>query len=182
MRVEEIFRRISKGLLTLLPFMILIWLFSFLYRLLAGIFFYLFGITDNNLIATLFIVICSLSLLFYVGYLVERNRELLLLKFTELVIERIPVVKGIYTTVKDLVKTFSGGGKGSYLGVAYIRFGNTKVLGFITKEEAEDYWIFVPTTPNPTSGLLLKVKKEDIEVADIGISEGMKKIISLGVK
>lgn len=180
--MEVVFRRLSKGLLTILPFVILIWLFSFVYRLLAGIFFYLFGMTDNNLFATLFIVAWSLAVLFYIGYLVEKNREFLLLKFTELVIERIPVVKGVYATVKDLIKIFSGGNKESYLGVVYVRFGNARLIGFITKEEGEEYWIFVPTTPNPTSGLLLKFHKSEVETAEMSVSDGFKRIISLGVK
>lgn len=180
--MEDIFRRISKGLLAILPFVILVWIFSFVYKMLAGIFFYLFGMTDSNLFATLFIMFCSLVILFYIGFLVEKNREFLLLKFTELVIERIPVVKGVYATVKDLIKIFSGGDKENYLGVAYVAFGGSKLIGFITKEEEDGYWIFVPTTPNPTTGLLLKIKKEEVELSNMSISDGFKKIISLGVK
>ncbi|MGP1450557.1 MAG: DUF502 domain-containing protein [Wolinella sp.] len=180
--MEEIFRPIGKGLLAILPIVLLVWIFSFVYKMFAGIFFYLFGMTDNNLFATLFIVVCSFLILFYIGYLVEKNREFLLLKFTELVINRIPIVKGIYSAVKDVVKIFSGGGKDEYLGVVYVSLGSAKLIGFITKEDCGRYWVFVPTTPNPTSGLLLSFAKDEVEAADMSVSDGFKKIISLGVK
>lgn len=180
--MQKIFGRVSKGLLAFLPVMILIWIFSFVYQVLAGIFFALFGVTDNNLWATCLIVICSLVLLFYVGYLVEKNRESLILRFTEVVIGRIPLVKTLYNTIKEVIGVFSGGDKRNYLGVVYVRFGNARAMGFITKEESESYWVFVPTTPNPTSGLLLSFPKDQVETADIEITDGFKKIISLGLK
>lgn len=174
--------RASKGLITLLPIIISIWLFSYVYALIKDIFHYVFGITDNNIFATVFIFSFTLAFLYYIGYLIEKNREFLLLKFTELVIDRIPVVKTVYSTVKDIINLFSGSKTDNYLGVAYVKFAHTKVLGFITKKEKNEVTVFVPTTPNPTTGILFICDEKDVEMTDMEVKDGFKKIISLGMK
>ncbi len=178
----DISKRISKGLLAILPIIISIWIFSFVYNIIESIFAYLFGITDNNLPATIFIFSMSILLLYYMGYLVEKNREFLLLKFTELVIDKIPVFKSIYSAIKEIVSLFSSDKKDNYLGVCYIKLGPTKMIGFITKKNGTSLNIFVPTTPNPTTGLLVIVEESEVEMTNMDVSDGFKKIMSLGTK
>ncbi len=178
----NISKRVGKGLLAIMPIIISIWIFSFVYDIVEGLFQYLFGITDNNLQATIFIFACSILLLYYMGYLVEKNREFLLLKFTELVIDKIPIFKSIYSTVKEVVSIFSSGKKDSYLGVCYVKFGASKLVGFITKKNGTVLSIFIPTTPNPTTGLLVYIDESEVEMTDMDVSEGFKKIMSLGTK
>lgn len=182
--MDNFLKKVGKGLIALLPIIIVFWLLSYMYDIVEGFFFYIFGITDNNLGATLFIMTFTLLLLYYIGYLVEKNREFLLLKFTELFLKKIPVVKTIYAIVKDVIDIFSSTKEGSYLGVAYVRFGNAKLIGFITKKlpEHNQIALFVPTTPNPTTGLLVYMDEADVEISDMDVSEGFRRIMSLGVK
>lgn len=175
-------QRITKGVLAILPIILSIWIFSFIYEFVAGLFKYIFGITDNNISATLFILSFTLLLLFYIGYLVEKNREFLLLKFTELVIDKIPVLKTIYSAIKDIIGLFSNSGKENYLGVVYVKFGEAKIIGFITKRVEKTLYVFVPTTPNPTTGLLLIMSEDDVEFTDMEVSDGFKRIMTLGTK
>ena len=77
---------------------------------------------------------------------------------------------------------FSAKGTENYLGVVWIKIGTHKVMGFITKELEDSYFVFVPTTPNPTSGFLLNVKKDEVEKSDLSVANGFKKLISLGIK
>jgi len=175
-------KRASKGLVALLPIIISIWLFTYVYDLFEGLFRYVFGMTDHNLQATLFIFTVTLLFLYYIGYLIEKNREFLLLKFTEIVIDRIPVFKTVYSIVKDIINLFSGSKNDSYLGVVYVKIGATKLLGFITKRDCGVVTVFVPTTPNPTTGLLLFCDEKDVEMSDMDVKEGFRKIISLGIK
>lgn len=180
--VNNIVSKISKGLLAILPFLLLFWIFSFVYTFCAKIFYSIFGITNANLFITILIFILSLALLYYIGLLVERNKEVLLIKITEMIIGKIPLVKSVYSGIKEVLSIFLGKNKEGYLGVAYVNVGNMELIGFITKEENDDFWVFVPTTPNPTSGFLLKLPKNQIKLSDLSVSDGFKKIISLGVK
>lgn len=162
------------------------WIFSFVYDFCAKIFYSIFGITNANLFVTLLIFVLSLALLYYIGVLVEKNKEVLLIKFTEMIIAKIPFVKSVYSGIKEVLSIFLGKNKDGYLGVAYINVGNMELIGFITKEEEGEnggiFWVFVPTTPNPTSGFLLKLPKSQVKLSDLSVSDGFKKIISLGVK
>lgn len=180
--VNTIISKISKGIFAILPFLLLFWIFSFVYELCAKIFYSVFGITNANLLITFLIFILSIALLYYIGHLVDKKKEFLLIKVTEFVINRIPLVKSIYSGIKEVLNIFSGKSKDGYLGVVYVNVGNMELIGFITKEEEEAFWVFVPTTPNPTSGFVLRIAKDRVRISDLSISDGFKKIISLGVK
>ncbi|MFW6307405.1 MAG: hypothetical protein ACOC08_02045, partial [Campylobacterales bacterium] len=93
----SLFNRVGKGLLALLPIIILIWIFRFVYNIFEGMFFYVFGVTDNNIFMTVVIFLISILFLYNIGRVLERNREFILLKITELLIDKIPIVKSVYS-------------------------------------------------------------------------------------
>ncbi len=105
---------------------------------------------------------------------------------------RIPVVKSIYNSVKQVSDTlFSSGGHAfrKALLVQYPREGSW-TIAFLTGQPGGDvanhlqgeYWsIYVPTTPIPTSGLFLMMPKADVIVLDMSVDEALKYIISMGV-
>ncbi|CBG40483.1 DUF502 domain-containing protein [Helicobacter mustelae] len=180
--MQTIFRLLGKGLLVLLPFGILIWLLSFIFGIVSYIVQFIFNTTSNSIWGTVLVLMFTCLTLIYAGYLFEKNRELLLLKFSEFLIAKIPGIGVVYSILKDMVKMFSGGGDKDYLGVVFVDLAGHDVVGFITKEEEEVFWVFVPTTPNPTSGILLRVPKDKIRKTEMSVSDGLKKVVSLGLK
>ena len=180
--MQHIISKISKGILTILPFLVLFWIFSFVYEFCEKVFYSVFGITNANLFVTLLIFFVSLAFLYYVGHLVDKNKKVLLITITEVIIGRIPLVKSVYSGIKEVLNIFTGKNKEGYLGVAYVEVGNVEVLGFITKDEGDVLWVFVPTTPNPTSGFVFKIPKETVKMSDLSVGEGFRKIVSLCVK
>ena len=180
--MQHIISKISKGILTILPFLVLFWIFSFVYEFCEKVFYSVFGITNANLFVTLLIFFVSLAFLYYVGHLVDKNKKVLLITITEVIIGRIPLVKSVYSGIKEVLNIFTGKNKEGYLGVAYVEVGNVEVLGFITKDEGDVLWVFVPTTPNPTSGFVFSFPKEKVKMSDLSVGEGFRKIVSLGVK
>ncbi|WP_104712276.1 DUF502 domain-containing protein [Helicobacter cetorum] len=181
--MNTILRLMGKGILVLLPIIILLWLLSFVYGFVKNFIEIIFNTTANSLSATMGILFLSALLLVYVGRLFEKNKEFLLIKASEYIISKIPIVGSIYSALKDVVAIFSGKNGVEYLGVVYVEFGGSEVIGFITKkEEDESCWVFIPTTPNPISGLLLKIPKEKIKMTDMSVSQGLRKVISLGIK
>ncbi|MDO7253490.1 DUF502 domain-containing protein [Helicobacter cappadocius] len=180
--MSVIFRLLGKGVIVLLPIIILLWFLSFIFGFIKGFVEILFDTTANSVSATIGILLIMVILLIYSGYLFEKNKEFLLVRVSELLISKIPGVATIYTVLKDIVKMFSGKGGDNYLGVAYIDLAGNSVIGFITKEEEGFYWIFVPTTPNPTSGILLRAHSSKVQRIDMSVSEGLKKVVSLGIK
>ena len=105
---------------------------------------------------------------------------------------RIPVFKSIYNSVKQVSDTlFSSSGHAfrKALLVQYPRDGSW-TIAFLTGQPGGDvvnhlqgeYWsVYVPTTPNPTSGFFLMMPKSDVIVLDMSVDEALKYIISMGV-
>ena len=137
------------------------------------------------------LVISIITLIIYIGYLIDKHQNSFILKLMENITNQIPVLKDIYNIFKNLLTIFNND-KNNYLGVVEIAFAGYTTYAFITKEENNQLITFVPTSPNPTSGyvIILDKKKEVEDIKNIGewkktdISpqKAMSKIISLGFK
>ncbi len=104
-------------------------------------------------------------------------------------LRRLPLVRGIYSTVRQMMETFSAEQSFSGVGlVEYPRKGCFSV-GFITGQADEQAMglsgrhlsVFVPTTPNPTAGFLLILPENEVRKLDMTVDQGMKYIVSLGL-
>jgi uncharacterized membrane protein len=114
-----------------------------------------------------------------------------MVKVWEGLLARIPVVRAIYSASKQLTETlFSGSGK-SFRKVVMVRYPHPGMwtLAFLTgdgmaeanrKTGRDLVNIFVPTTPNPTSGFFLMVAREDMVELDMPVDVGIKLILSAG--
>ena len=110
----------------------------------------------------------------------------------ERIVARIPVVRSIYSSVKQVTETmFSNSGQ-SFRQVVLVRYPHKDswTIGFLTGESAPEARnrtgrelvnVFVPTTPNPTSGFFLLVPREEVIDLDMSVDEGLKMLLSLGV-
>lgn len=115
-----------------------------------------------------------------------------LLRFWEGLLSRIPVVKSLYNGVKQVSDTlFSSSGQAfrKALLVQYPREGSW-TIAFLTGKPGGDpanhlkgeyVSVYVPTTPNPTSGFFLMMPRQDVVELDMSVDEALKYIISMGV-
>ena len=112
--------------------------------------------------------------------------------FWESFLERIPLVRNIYSAVKrfaEIVLSDSSQSFSKVLLIEYPRkglyslsFQTSQDLGEVQGKTGEDLvCVFVPTTPNPTSGLILMVPEQDVIELDMGVEDALKMVISLGV-
>ncbi|MCX8110362.1 MAG: DUF502 domain-containing protein [Syntrophorhabdaceae bacterium] len=131
----------------------------------------------------IFIVITYLT-----GMLASNYFGKKILYYGDLVIKKIPFVKGIYTSVKDIVYTFSSEKTRSFKEVVLVEIpaGGRYFLGFVTKrtktKAGENLCsVFIPTTPNPTSGFLIFAREDDLIFIDMSVEDALKHIISLGL-
>ena len=110
----------------------------------------------------------------------------------ESLMERIPVVRAIYSAAKKFSEIVFSDSSHSFKKVLLIEyprkglyslaFQTATDLGEVQGRTGEEVvCCFVPTTPNPTSGLIIIVPKKDVMVLDMEIDEALKMIISLGV-
>ena len=137
-------------------------------------------------------VIASLLLVFFTGLVAANVIGQKLVKLWEALLARIPVVKSIYYSVKQVSDTvFSSSGQAfrKALLVQYPREG-VWTIAFLTGQPGGDaaehlrgdyVSVYVPTTPNPTSGFFLMMRRSEVVELDMSVDDALKYIISMGV-
>jgi len=110
----------------------------------------------------------------------------------ESIVDRIPLVRSVYGAIKNVLETIFQDNKDAFRRVVLIEYPRPGlfVLAFVTGVDQGEVQhrtgeqviaVFVPTTPNPTSGFLLYVPEKDTIPMDISVEDGMKCVISAGV-
>jgi uncharacterized membrane protein len=184
------------GLLIWIPIMITVWVVRFLS-----------GILDNSLvllppswrpeaIVGTYVpgvgIILSLLLLFFTGVLVKNLFGGQMVAGLESLVRRIPVVGAVYAGAKTFSETVLTDKGTSFKQVLIVEFPRKGAwsIGFLTAENLEEVRartgedmisVFVPTTPNPTTGFIIVVKRSEVVFLDMSVDEAFKMILTLGV-
>jgi len=195
--------RTIRGLLLILPMLVTVWLLKILFDLIntyitpmvvtvfraagspdldrwqARIGFPIIGL----LLTILAIYLCGLL----AGNMAGRRLVLMVERF----VLRIPVVKGIYGAARQLLDAFTFSDKKTFSKVVLVEYPRKGLwtIGFVTTEKEHNLVgdgstavpVFLPTTPNPTSGWLLFVPVGDLIVLDIPMEEAIKLVVSGGI-
>lgn len=114
-----------------------------------------------------------------------------LIQFIDALMIRVPLLNKVYVTIKQVNEAFSSSKRAAFKKVVLIQYPHPGCysIAFLTSEdhpevarrlERKVVGVFLPTTPNPTSGYLLVVPAEDVMYLDMSVAEGIKLIISLG--
>jgi len=198
--------RLVRGVILVLPLLVTLWLLSLL-----------FNVIDRNVapfvrrmvewfevpgteswLARLAIPVVSLMLTGVVIYLLGLGAGNLagrrLLTLVESWILRIPLVKGIYGSARQLLNAFGASGSRTFSKVVLLEYPRTGLwtLGFVTTEvehmiehregdRIPTVPVFLPTTPNPTSGWMILVPTSDLQELNISIEDAIKLIVSGGI-
>ncbi len=140
-----------------------------------------------NLTATIIVIFLITLLGFLSRYFVAKY----LWSIGERLLNNLPVINTVYTSVKQIIETFSTQNRAVFQKVVLIQFPRegTYAIGFLTsnskgeireKTNTQLKNVFVPTTPNPTSGFLVMLPEDQVKELDMSVGEGMKFIISGG--
>lgn len=186
-----------SGALMLAPLWVTIWAFTAIIGFVGGTFRPLYEHTlpeSLQRIPFLWDLLTTAGVILIVtvlGYLSNYVFGKYFLSIGERAIQRIPGIGAVYNSVKQIVATFGTQNRNLFNKVVLVEFPRKGVwtLGFLTnKQQGEpqtlagtDTWtVFVPTTPNPTSGFLLMLPRHEIMELDMSVGDGMKMIISGG--
>jgi len=200
-------RNLVRGLFLVLPLLITVWLLGILFDIIdanvtpmvrevltrLGIpglerWFARLGIPIIGLLLT----VSSIYLLGLIGGNLGGRRALTMI---ESLILRIPLVKGIYGAARQLLDAFSMTSQRHFSKVVLLEYPRRGMwtLGFVTREISHSIStgndgrpsqmvpIFLPTTPNPTSGWMILVPVDDLQVLDLSIEDSVKLIVSGGI-
>ena len=184
-------RRMASGLVALIPIVVTIAVLRFLFTFTASI---LLPLVDPATeawppAARAALSVAILLLVIYVlGALATNFVGRRILGFGESVVLRLPFVKVVYSASKQVVAAFERREARAFKSVVYLEFPRPgmRALGFVTgkvSDAAGTTWttVFVPTTPNPTTGFLQLVPQEELVPTGYTVEEGIKMVMSLGV-
>lgn len=182
-----------NGLLTLLPITLTIVLFHVTFKLLKS------WLEPVAAIKPSFLawipqaeIILTLGIIFLFGAILKFFVLNQLIHIVEGILFRIPLVRPVYMGIKQLVHAFNPNNMLSFKKIVMIEFPRAGVysIGFLTSELATSiapqdgkkyFSIFIPTTPNPTSGYFVIVSEAEIQITNLTRQEAMAMIISGGI-
>jgi len=184
------------GLLIWIPIMITVWVVSFLSSILDSSLVLVPPSWRPEAVFGRYVpgvgTILSLLLLFLTGVLVKNLFGGQMVAGLESLVRRIPVVGSVYSGAKTFSETVLTDKGKSFKQVVMVEFPRKGVfsIGFITAHELEEVQarteqevtcVFVPTTPNPTTGFLVLIPKDEVVMLDMTVDEAFKMLLTLGV-
>jgi len=137
-------------------------------------------------------IIILFCILFFTGFLVRNYIGLKLVSVWENIISRIPLINKIYVSIKQLLETIISGTGKDFKRVVLVEFPRTGIysLAYVTgvavgelqkKTNKKVINVYVPTTPNPTSGYYLVVPEDEVIPLEMSVEDSFKLLISGGI-
>lgn len=184
------------GLVILLPVALTLWIVSFIFDFLTDPF---LGLAESALgslgvesqqTRTVIGKLLALSFLFAliigIGALGRYFLFSYFMSLSDALLKRIPVISSVYKTSQELINTLMSTSGKSFKQVVLVPFPHQKAfsVGFISRDDLEidgKIAVFIPTTPNPTSGFLIMYTRDQLIPLDLKVEEALRFVISCGV-
>ena len=194
--MKKLRRIIIAGLLVWVPLGITIFIIKILLDLLGQTYLLIpVGLRPENLFGMTipgFEIIMAIIILFSTGLVAANYLGKTLVETWEKFLDKIPLVRSIYAPLKKFAELVLSDQTQSFSKVLLIQyprkglyslcFQTSKDVGEIQEKSGEDViCVFIPTTPNPTSGYIILIPKDEVIELDMSVEDALKMIISLGV-
>lgn len=179
---QRLFDYFLIGVLALLPILLVLQVVLYVERLLRDSFLSLYGRYEERPLLPMLLFALAVSFLVYFGYLLKQDKAHLLY-YLEKLLDRIPVLGTLYRVSKKILSLFRGDDETKLREVVYVEYPKDGVWvpAFVTNRVDERYVVYIPTSPNPTSGFTVILHESKVVRSDMSIEEASSFIISLGV-
>lgn len=178
--------RLFTGMVVILPIGITLWIFTRMFNAVDSILgSFIYGLLGRRipglgiLLTFILVILVGVFTGHYIGKWVMGKVETLLM--------RIPIIKTIYGPIKDVFGTLTKKDSSNFKKAVLVTYPMEGIqsIGFITKDKVvidgvEKTVVFIPTTPNPTSGFLVYLPRSKYIELDIPVDVALKTIVSLG--
>ena len=192
---------IFTGIISIIPVYITYWIIEQIFLLVSipgkniiSYFTVLFNF--SNSVNTQFIIfteyvlgfVLTILFLFLFGLIISNVIGKKIYSFFETLLNSIPIVNKVYSSIKQIISTLSVDSKKSFKKVVMIQYPRkglwtiAMVTGeSVNKDKKEFYTLFVPSTPNPTTGYMIIILKNDVVNTDLSVEDATKVILSGGL-
>jgi len=129
----------------------------------------------------------TVFLIFVAGVIASSLVGKRMVRWWESILHRLPLIRPIYTVIKQILEGFSGSDAPGFKRVVLVEYPRTgmKAISFVTSEFADQsgqqmYNVFIPTSPNIASGFLRIVPADQVTRTDLSVDDAIKLLVSLG--
>ncbi len=137
-------------------------------------------------------LIVAIAFFIFVGWFATNFLGRLIINISEYIVDRVPVIRTVYGAVKQIFETIMASQSSAFREAVMLEYPRKGVwsIGFVTgvtQGEVQDATqnetinVFLPTTPNPTSGFLLFVPKKELVYLNMTVEEAVKLVVSAGI-
>ncbi|MFZ2171238.1 MAG: DUF502 domain-containing protein [Methylococcaceae bacterium] len=170
------------GVFAVIPIVIVLQIIIFVKELVSELFQVVYGFSDNYLYTAMVFAV-SFIILVYIGNTTVKKGRSWVISVFDFVIARIPFLNTIYRVLKKVINMFSSREQTMAKEVVYVEYPKEGVWvpAYVTNKHDDKYILFVPTSPNPTSGFTVIVDKSKLIKSAMNIEEATSFIVSVGV-
>ena len=170
------------GIFAVIPIVIILQIVIFVKDRVSDLFRMVYGYADNYLY-TLMVFAVSFLILSMVGHKIVKEGKFWAIAAFDFIIDRIPLLNSIYRVTKKVINMFSSHDRKEAREVVYIEYPKEGlwVPAYVTNKQDDQYVLFVPTSPNPTSGFTVIVNQSRVIKSEMNIEQATSFIVSVGV-
>lgn len=179
--MKKLFKYILIGVLALIPLFVIIQLIFWVNKFSIGLFNFVLSYT-NNPFYTALIFLFSLLIIIFIGYSTEKAGKSFLISTIDKILDKVPAIGNIYSILKKITALFTPNSKDNKKEVVLVEYPkkDTWVPAYILNQYDTILVLFVPTSPNPTSGYTVMIDEQKVLKTTLTIAEASQFIISMG--
>jgi len=179
--MKQFFRYLFVGSLALIPFVIIIQLLFWIHALSIDLFEYVSSYTNNEVFSA-GLIIATILFLAFVGSSIEKAGKSFFVSIIDNILNRVPAINTIYGILKKITELFKPNNKDTKKEVVLVEYPKDDlwVPAYVLSKHVDIYVLFVPTSPNPTSGYTVIVHKEKLKATTLSVAEASQFIVSMG--
>ncbi|MBD3809464.1 MAG: DUF502 domain-containing protein [Sulfuricurvum sp.] len=180
-KIQLLFRYIFVGALSLFPLILVLIVVNYLKELGVSAYVSLHDYT-HSFGFTIFLMIAVVAMFAILGYSIEKYGKSMIVSMIDSTFERIPAIRSVYSISKKMAAIFSGGDDNAKKEVVLVEYPKNDVWvpAYLLNRHQNICVLFIPTSPNPTSGYTVIVDEKLIIKTSMSLQEASSFIISMG--
>jgi uncharacterized membrane protein len=181
--IKKLLNYFLIGVFAIIPIVIVLQIIIFVKSLVSDLFQIVYVFAEDNYLYTAIVFIISFMLLVSIGNTIAQKGGSWIIKMFDFVIDKIPLLNTIYRVLKKVINMFLSHDEAIAKEVVYLEYPKEGVWvpAYVTNRYDDKYILFIPTSPNPTSGFTVIVDKSKIVKSAMNIEEATSFIVSVGV-
>jgi uncharacterized membrane protein len=179
--MKQFFRYLFVGALALIPLFVVIQLVFWVKALSIDLFEYVSSYT-NNTVFTAMIIFLTIIILSLIGSSIEKAGKSYLVNLIDSILEKVPAIGTVYGIVKKITALFKPNSKDEKKEVVLVEYPKEDlwVPAYVLSSYEDSIVLFVPTSPNPTSGYTVITQRTKVKQTTLTVAEASQFIVSMG--